>query len=165
MMISENQQTFSVPDNYVNLRVYGVIVDKQFKVLVSDEYHLDMYMTKFPGGAMEFGEGTVDCLKREIIEEIGEEIEIVDHLYTTDFFQTVLFNDKMQLVNIYYLARFVDEGSVICTDKKYDFDPVNGSQSFRWIDFNDLNQDIFTLPIDKKVVEIIREKQDIIFNL
>jgi ADP-ribose pyrophosphatase YjhB (NUDIX family) len=164
-MINSNQQTFSVPDNNVNLRVYGVIVDNKSRVLVSDEYHLDMYMTKFPGGAMEFGEGTVDCLKREIIEEVGEEIEVLDHLYTTDFFQTVLFNDKMQLVNIYYLARFVNEENVVVSDKKYDFDPVNGSQSFRWIHVNDLTSDIFTLPIDKRVADIIKQRQDIINNL
>ena len=35
-----------------------------------------MYVTKFPGGGMEFGEGTIDCIKRECMEEFGEEVEV-----------------------------------------------------------------------------------------
>src|SRR5665647_1625825 len=60
-------------------------------MLLSDEFVHDMKMTKFPGGGLYFGEGPADCLKREAIEEFGQEIEIVEHYYTTHFFQQALF--------------------------------------------------------------------------
>jgi len=51
------------------IRVYGLIINANKEVLISDEYVLKTYMTKFPGGGLEFGEGTIDCLKREFREE------------------------------------------------------------------------------------------------
>ena len=47
-----------------NLRVYGILLGENKKVLVSDEFIRGNYYTKFPGGGLEFGEGTRDCLKR-----------------------------------------------------------------------------------------------------
>ena len=52
-----------------NLRVYGILINEQNQLLVSDEYIRGMKITKFPGGGLEFGEGTRDCLKREFLEE------------------------------------------------------------------------------------------------
>jgi hypothetical protein len=40
-----------------NIRVYGLLINKQQEVLVTDEYRIGMYMTKFPGGGLEYGEG------------------------------------------------------------------------------------------------------------
>ena len=56
-------------------------------VLVADELIHGRYITKFPGGGLEFGEGTLDAIKREMMEETGIEIEVLSHFYTTDFFQ------------------------------------------------------------------------------
>ena len=53
------------------IRVYGILVNQEKQVLVSDEKIRGEYYTKFPGGGMEFGEGTRDCLKREFMEENG----------------------------------------------------------------------------------------------
>ena len=52
-----------------NIRVYGILVNDQDQVLVADEYIRGGYYTKFPGGGLEFGEGTRDWLKREFKEE------------------------------------------------------------------------------------------------
>ena len=54
-----------------NVRVYGVLLDKANRLLVSDEFIRGNYFTKLPGGGLEFGEGTRDCLKRELKEELG----------------------------------------------------------------------------------------------
>jgi ADP-ribose pyrophosphatase YjhB (NUDIX family) len=70
-----------------NIRVYGILINEQKQLLVSDEFIRGGYYTKFPGGGLEFGEGTRDCLKREFIEELNLKIEVLDHLYTTDFYQ------------------------------------------------------------------------------
>ena len=53
-----------------NIRVYGILINEQKQVLVSDEFIRGNYYTKFCGGGLEKGEGTIDCLKREFIEEM-----------------------------------------------------------------------------------------------
>ena len=56
-----------------NIRVYGILINVQKQVLLSDEFIRGNYYTKFPGGGLEFGEGTRDCLKREFKEEMDLE--------------------------------------------------------------------------------------------
>ena len=53
------------------IRVYGVLLDETKRVLLSDEFIRGDYFTKFPGGGMEFGEGTRDCLQREFKSLFG----------------------------------------------------------------------------------------------
>ena len=59
--------------NKFNLRVYGILINKNNEVLLSSELRFEKPMIKFPGGGLEFGEGLVDCLKREFQEECGIE--------------------------------------------------------------------------------------------
>ena len=58
------------------IRVYGILINEHKQVLVSDELIRGMYITKFPGGGLELGEGTRDCLKREFMEEMNLNVEI-----------------------------------------------------------------------------------------
>jgi 8-oxo-dGTP diphosphatase len=115
------------------IRVYAIIINEQKEVLLSDEYMLDTYMTKFPGGGLQWGEGPIDCLEREAIEEFGQSIEVAGHFYTTDFFQRSQFYESSQLISIYYLAHFRDPIQFNISAKPFDFAvKANGSQSFRW---------------------------------
>ena len=106
---------------------------------------------------MEYGEGTIDCLKREMKEETGCDVEIIKHIYTTDFFQESKFHPGMQVISIYYLARLKDPGCIKASDKPYDFpEDTERGQSFRWLPVSQLSPDDVTLPIDKIVVEKIK---------
>ena len=98
-----------------NLRVYGILINEKKQVLVSDEYIRGNYYTKFPGGGLEFGEGTRDCLKREFMEEMNLNVEIGDHIYTTDYFQMSAFNPEHQIISIYYFAKALEEIKVPLT--------------------------------------------------
>jgi len=136
------------------IRVYALIFRDPFHILLSDEYLLDMKMTKFPGGGLHPGEGPADCLQRESVEEFGQEIEIISHYYTTDFFQKALFHDNAQLISIYYNARFRDPVRFGISNIPFDFpDGVNGSQSFRWADIRKTSKEELTFPIDRLVFE------------
>ena len=138
-------------DKYI-IRVYALIFKDQHNILLSDEFMLDTKMIKFPGGGMHFGEGPEDCVKREAIEEFGQEIEILSHYYTTGYFQKALFYDNAQLISIYYKARFTQSIKFKISKVPFDFpDMVNGSQSFRWIDLRNGNKKDPTFPIDKLV--------------
>ncbi|MEA2106374.1 MAG: NUDIX domain-containing protein [Bacteroidota bacterium] len=144
--------------NFV-IRVYGLFVNSQKEILISDEYQLDMKMTKFPGGGMHFGEGTKDCLKREIMEEMGQEIEIAEHFYTTDYFQPTYFYDNFQLVSIYYLAKFKNELKCKISTKPFDFSELkNGNMSFRWVSIAQLSEKDMTFPVDQKVVGLLKQR-------
>ena len=46
---------------HFNIRVYALIFDGHGNVLLSDEVQLNNRMSKFPGGGLEFGEGTLEC--------------------------------------------------------------------------------------------------------
>lgn len=143
--------------NHFNIRVYAIIINEQNEILLSDEYVLDTYMTKFPGGGMQYGEGTIDCLKREALEEFSQEIEVLSHFYTTDFFQQALYFDTHQLISIYYKARFKKPPVFKISTKPFDFPPhINDSRSFRWKSLKELSEKDMTFPIDKHVTKLLK---------
>ena len=140
------------------IRIYALIVKDQKEVLVTDEFQMGMKMTKFPGGGMNFGEGTIDCLRRELLEECDQEIEGIEHFYTTDFYQKALFWEDHQLISIYYLARIKEPIKLSISGVPFDFPEMkNGHQSFRWISAEKLIPDEFTFPIDKHVAHLLNE--------
>ncbi len=142
-----------------NLRVYGLVIKDENEVLLTDEYQLNQKMTKFPGGGLIFGEGPADCIKREAIEEFGQEIEIVEHFYTTDFFQRALFYTDQQLISIYYLIKFREPIRFKISTIPFDYEKMeNGSQSFRWKKITDLHPDDMSFPIDKHVAGLLMKK-------
>jgi 8-oxo-dGTP diphosphatase len=137
------------------IRVYGICVVNN-KVLVADEYIHGQFVTKFPGGGLDWGEGTRDCLKRELMEESGEEIEVLDHIYTTDFFLKSAFNAEKQVVSIYYNFCFVNTPKFSVKEKPFDFEElVPDAMVLRWIYLNELTQENLTLPVDKMMVDFL----------
>lgn len=146
-------------NNKFIIRVYGIFMNEENELLLSDEFMLDTKMTKFPGGGMNFGEGTIDCLKRETMEEMNQEIEIIEHFYTTDYFQPAYFFDNHQLISIYYLAKFIEPLKFKVSTKLFDFTELkNGNMSFRWKKISELSEEEITFPVDKKVLELIKTK-------
>ena len=149
-----------------NIRIYGILINDQQQVLVSDEYIRGNYYTKFPGGGLEFGEGTRDCLKREFKEEMDLEVEIGDHIYTTDFFQLSAFHPDHQILSIYYYAKALEPIRCPLRDKPFEFDDhqldlyrKNGeTETFRFINWGDFSEAQLTLPIDKVVAKLVSEK-------
>lgn len=143
----------------ITVRVYGLIINKKKEILLTDEYAMDMKMTKFPGGGLELGEGTIDTLHREALEEFGQDIIIKDHFYTTDFFQQAITRPEYQLLSIYYLADFKEKPKFKTTKKRFDFKELkNGSISFRWKKIELIHDDEITLPIDKIVLKKIKNQ-------
>ncbi len=149
-----------------NIRVYGLLINEQKQVLVSDELIRGSYITKFPGGGLEFGEGTRNCLQREFMEEMNLQVEIGDHIYTTDYFQLSAFNPEHQIISIYYFAKALEEIKAPLRDKPFDFDEeqlkvyeaTKETETFRFVDWHEFSPESVTLPIDKIVASIIKER-------
>ena len=152
--------------NKFNVRVYGILLSNTRQVLVSDEFIRGKYYTKFPGGGLEFGEGTRDCLKREFKEEMNLDVSIEDHIYTTDVFQMSAFNPAHQLISIYYFAKALQPITVPLRKLEFDFDEqqleiynkTEQIETFRFIDWENFSADAVTLPIDKIVASFLKDK-------
>ena len=148
------------------IRVYGILLGTNKQVLVSDEYIRGNYYTKFPGGGLELGEGTRDCLKREFKEEMDLDVEVGEHLYTTDFFQMSAFNPDHQIISIYYWVTALEPITAPLRQKPFDFDEREmkiyaerkETETFRFIDAATFNEDSVTLPIDKVVAGFITRR-------
>ena len=143
------------------IRVYGILIDEQKGILISDELENGMRFTKFPGGGLELGEGIKDCLIREWKEELDQFIEITEHIYTTDFFQPSAFHANKQVVSVYYKVKTLDDAKVKISSVSFDFSGEEGpAQSFRWISWDKFSEDVVTFPIDKIVAGIILEERN-----
>lgn len=143
-----------------NVRVYGILINENNQVLVSDELIRkgSARVTKFPGGGLDFGEGLRDGLQREFMEEAGVQVSIGEHLYTTDFFVPSAFDNDSQVIAIYYRVHCDAWRSIEASNKKFDFNVPSGmeAESFRWVDIKDLKDEVdITLPTDLAVVNLL----------
>ena len=139
-----------------NIRVYGILINPNDELLLIHERMGDFEFTKFPGGGMEFGEGTRDCLKREFMEEAQLEVQIGEHIYTTDFYQQSAFKKTDHLMSIYY--KVVPKEFPIQINLE-EFEVIEHGKPeylrFFWVKRSELKPEMLTFPIDKKVCEMI----------
>ena len=150
----------------ITVRVYGILLNELNQVLVSDEFIRGNYYTKFPGGGLETGEGTRDCLAREFMEEMQLRVEVGDHIYTTDYYQQSAFNPAQQILSIYYYARALEPIGVPLKSTAFDFDEQQLAiyaekqqvESFRFIDWDHFSPEVLSLPIDKIAAGIVKQQ-------
>jgi ADP-ribose pyrophosphatase YjhB (NUDIX family) len=123
-----------------NVRVYGIWIENG-QLLVNEELIKGRRVIKLPGGGLEPGEGTIEGLRREWMEELGLDIEVTGHFYTTDYFQQSAFDDS-QVISIYYLVQ-----------ADASFPIVNNVPEERtyWMPLSSVGEETFTLPIDRVV--------------
>ena len=142
-----------------NIRVYGILINSDKQVLVTDELIKGHEITKFPGGGLEFGEGLIDGLKREFMEETNNEIEVLEHFYTTDYFQVSAYDPSHQIISVYYIVKPIGSFKIHTQQKAFDFDKREEyAQTFRWIYLKNISENDFTLPIDKIVGGKVKQK-------
>ncbi len=147
----------------ITIRVYGLVTDMEKGVLVSDEYIRGEFYTKFPGGGLELGEGTRDCLIREMKEETGVEVKIGAHIYTTDFFQQSAFRYSDQIISIYYFV-IAENNDLFQTHETpfafcdLDLSTLVQAERLRWLSWEEFREESFSLPIDKMVVAKLKKK-------
>ncbi|MEZ4804977.1 MAG: NUDIX domain-containing protein [Bacteroidia bacterium] len=142
-----------------NLRVYGIVI-KEDTILLADEDINGFAFTKFPGGGVELGEGLVDALKREFMEEGELNINACTHFYTTDFFQTSAFKPEEQIISVYYKVDVNIDWEEFKSDQSTPLKQHNLRLYFNKLKNLDENQ--LTFPIDKVV--LTKLKQELILN-
>ncbi|WP_158828466.1 NUDIX domain-containing protein [Mucilaginibacter lacusdianchii] len=141
--------------NCFNVRVYGLLINDNHEILLSDEQEYGQRFTKFPGGGLEYGEGLIDGLKREFIEECNLPIEVSSHFYTTDFYVKSAFNNS-QIISVYYKVINTTPVNLPVKIKPFDFDGLHEPlQAFRWKKLTELVPQDVTFPIDQYVIDLL----------
>lgn len=142
------------------IRVYGLLIHEGQILLSRENIQGDIY-TKFPGGGLEFGEGVVDCLKREFMEEVDIKISGNELFYINEDFLPSAFHRAKQVIVIYYLVKS-HQSKQIVTGSMADAGKLNadGDQVLLWCKLSELNPEKVNLPIDKVVVKKLLKNTD-----
>ena len=100
------------------------------------------------------------------MEEMNLNVEIGEHIYTTDYFQMSAFNPAHQIISIYYFVKPMEEIKIPLRNKPFDFDDqqmkiyeaTKETETFRFINRDEFSSESLTLPIDKIVAGLIKER-------
>jgi nucleoside triphosphatase len=88
--------------------VGALIVDKQGKILLARSHKwFDKYT--LPGGHIEVGENMVDAVKREVKEEVGLDVEVVEMLLVQEAIFAPEFYKKKHFIFIDFYCRSKDQ--------------------------------------------------------
>ena len=119
----------------------AVIVSERGEILLArrpDHVHQGG-LWEFPGGKCQPGESLPDCLRREIREELGIEIEVGQYLTTIQHGYTH-FRISLHVFECRHLDG--DPSALDCAD-------------WRWVRLNEL--DDFAFPVtDQKIIQMLR---------
>lgn len=132
----------------INIRVYAIYVNENQELMALDEGYAGKKLVKLPGGGLEFGEGTLQCLHREFAEELNLKIEVLEHFYTQEEFLVSMFRENEQLLTIYYTVNILNLDELKILD--------DSIENVKWISLQEENP--LPLPIDKIVFEKLKEK-------
>lgn len=141
-----------------NVRVYGILRTENDEVLITDERTQSVSFTKFPGGGLEYGEGLIDALKREFMEECNLKIDVIRHIYTTDFYEKSSFNNS-QIISIYYEVKALEELNIELKTLPFDFNNnlvADKLEVFRLVKLENLKEEDLTFKTDKKALEVFK---------
>lgn len=152
--------------NRFNIRVYGLLLNEtNSHVLVCDEIRFSRKFTKFPGGGLEFGEGIIDGLRREWMEETGLSVSNPRLFYINDFLQISVFKQDDQIISIYYLIDCFEINRLKVKMNAFEFETESeGDIIFRWVELSDKSlHEQLTFPIDKVVAQKFGEEFQVNF--
>lgn len=143
--------TVNVDDYKLNVRAGGIIIHNN-KILAHRNINEDHYA--LIGGRVQIGEKSSDTIKREILEEMGKEIEILEYISTVENFFEAKGLKYHEIMFIYKLE-FVDEN-----DKKIE-DTIKNIEGkdylkYEWIDLEKIEE----YPIKPQIIkDMLKQKQ------
>lgn len=130
----------------IHIRLRCVIVHED-KLLASYTKEHDFYF--FPGGHMMHGESVIDGCKREIKEELGEDVdfEFKKILFIREFLEKEIGKHSLELFILGSVNKFEElEGKI---DPEHD----NGLWWSTWLDLNNLPSNLYPEILAKRIAE------------
>lgn len=128
-----------------------------WEVLLSDELIGGKPCTKWPGGGVEFGEGPMDCVRREAEEELGQSISVGRLMHATGDFIRSAWRPREQVLCYYYLAALDGDARFRISTASFGFLPGE-QQSFRWAQLDELPPGELTFETDRSALEALRSE-------
>ncbi len=130
-------------------KVTAAIITRDNKILIAQRAKKDELYGKweFPGGKMEPGETEQECLKRELLEEFGIEVEIGEYVCSSFF----VYNGTPMEMLAYYVTLISN-----------DF-VLYEHQQIKWVEKRDLLLFDFPEP-DKPIIQKLLENKNFILK-
>lgn len=110
------EKTITMKDSKLRLGARGIVIRNDGKIAVFNKSNKNEY--KLPGGGLEGDENPEDAFKREVLEETGCEVEIVDFLGTTEEYKSL--NNFKQISYIFVGKVLKDTNHLSVTKKEKD---------------------------------------------
>lgn len=141
-----------LPEKF-NIRVYGFWI-KNNAVLCCREKHGHKQYYKFPGGGLNFGEGIVECLHREFVEETGVQLSNTRLFFVNEHYQQSAFNPLDQLISIYFIVESPSEvsGQTVIEYRN----GIAWEIESEWRNILELDPQELTFPVDKLALEKLK---------
>jgi nucleoside triphosphatase len=119
-MSSSLQQRISQEQIYPEPTVGALIVNKEGKILLAKSHKwFDKYT--LPGGHIELGETMEEALKREVKEEVGLDVEVVEFLTMQEAIYAKEFYKKKHFIFFDFLCRVGDQQVKLDQDEIQDY--------------------------------------------
>jgi 8-oxo-dGTP diphosphatase len=138
-----------------NVRVYALIV-KNNRLLISEEQHGAFFLRKFPGGGLQFGEGVLQALHRELKEELDADVDSASLLCITEDFVVSFLNNQQQVIGVHYLVDLKQDYSDEFFNNNH-LELENGHIQFKWVLIDSLVAEDFTSPVDKSAFKKLKQ--------
>jgi 8-oxo-dGTP pyrophosphatase MutT (NUDIX family) len=105
--VTRTMITFTGPQHKFTYRIGGIAIHNGHVLCQKSTLNPDNTYWFLPGGRAELGESAVETLRREIREELGEEIQIGNLLYIVENFYTE--NIQQHELGLYFTISFTDD--------------------------------------------------------
>lgn len=139
-----------VEEYKLNIRAAAIIIHNN-KVLTHRNVNSDHYALL--GGRVQIGESSEETVKREVLEELGKNIDIIGYVATFEnFFE--MKGKKYHEIMFVYEAEFTDEKNKAMQETIKNMEGKDYLQ-YEWLDINEIDK----YPLKPKVAkEIFKEK-------
>ncbi len=127
--------TIDLEDYKLNVRAAGVIIHNN-KILVHKDVNSDHYA--LIGGRVEIGEDSEKTVKRELIEEIGKDVEITGYVATIENFFEMKGLKYHEIMFVHKVEFVKDEDKEI----QYTLKNIEGKDflQYEWIDLDKIEE-------------------------
>lgn len=140
--------TLDVGEYKLNIRAAGLVIHNN-KVLVHRNINHDHYA--LIGGRIAINENSVDTVKREILEEMGKEVDVEECIAVVENFFTMKGKRYHEIMFI-HKVEFVDEQDKLID---YTLDNIEGKDylKYMWLDIDKIEEYNILPKITKEILK------------
>lgn len=142
--------TIDVEDYKLNIRAGAIIIHNN-KLLVHRNINSDHYA--LPGGRVAIGENSAEAIKREIVEEMGKQVEITGYISTIENFFEMKGNNYHEIMFVHELE-FVDAEDKLLQETIKNIEGKEYLQ-YEWVEIDKIDE----YPILPVVIKDILKKK------